>query len=151
MDYKYPGRGAQTPSMPKGLSGEARLAQACASDCLCSLTFARAKLLGCISISASSVVPSRAFLVWGLLLVWLFLMEEPAQNHPPGFCCPQLAWHSHLLLPGSFPSPGPAPGAPGMGLDPSAAPDLLYLQQPLGTSLCTALPPTAQTPLYVLY
>lgn len=77
--------------------------------------------------------PSRAFWIWGLLLVWLFLMEEPVQNHLPGSCCPQLTWHSHLLLPGRFPSPGPAPGAPGVGLDPSAAPDLLHLQHSMGT------------------
>lgn len=71
MHYKYPGKGEQTPSNPKGLSGEARLAQACDSDCLCSLTFTRAKLLGYISISASSVAPSRAFgsgLVVGLVI-----------------------------------------------------------------------------------
>lgn len=106
--------------------------QAGASDCLCSLTFTRAKLLGHVSVLASRVVPSRAFVVWGLLLAWLFLIEEPVQNHLRGSCCPQLTWHSLLLLPGRFPSPGPAPEAHRMGLDPSAAPDLLYLQHPMG-------------------
>lgn len=75
------------PQHPKGLLWRG---QACASDCLCSLTFTRAKLWGHISISASSLVPSRPlfFFVWGSLLVWLFLIEEPVQNHLPGSCCP---------------------------------------------------------------
>lgn len=67
-----------------------------------------------------------------LLLVWFFLTEEPVQNHVAGSCCPRLTWHSHLLLPGRFASPGPAAGAARMGLEPSTAPALLHLQHPMG-------------------